>query len=84
MTDTTIHASENCSGGVRLVMSDGSIWLHPNSGAAPERLGMSSHYADSLEHCRSRGADHRAYGWASRPERDWSEAQRAAYQEAWS
>lgn len=71
-----IHAQETVSGGMRLVMSDGSIWFHPFSGGTP-------HYRDTLDHCRSRGEDHRAYGWHPRPERDWSVDQRAAYLTAW-
>lgn len=80
---TTIHASETVSGGLRVVMSDGAIWFHPNTGAAPERLGTSSHYIDKPDHCRARGLDHKVYGWSPRPERDWSALQRAAYLSAW-
>lgn len=78
-----IHASENCSDGLRLVMTNGEIWFHPNDGGKPEKRGLSSHYRDSLKLCRERGQDHRAYGWSPRPERDWSTAQRAAYDSAW-
>lgn len=80
---STIHAQETVSGGMRLVMSDGAIWFHPNNGGAPERQGMSTHYRDTLDQCKARGQDHKAYGWSPRPERDWSVAQRAAYNSAW-
>ncbi len=75
----TIHVSEKVSGGVRIVTDSGEIWFHPDNGGKPEKIGQTDRHRDTLEKCQSRGADHKAYGWSQRPERDWSTEQRAAY-----